>query len=186
MTMTPGIYCPTALNVEPSSRYSQEIEHVWITKPWYPSPVDSAKEIPQGFPSLQLFLILHNLLALDFIKAILACILQSLCCDSCVLRAPSNHYLELVFHEPGDVLNFAEVITLLSHGQRGRGRAVQLSCPRLVLVSTPSKISPSLQVILTHYLLSVYRPHIGHLWLLGKFFKVFSLNICKKIQLNSS
>lgn len=51
------------------------MEQEWITKPWDLSPLDSAGEIPQGFPSLQLFLIVHNLVAFGFIKAILACIL---------------------------------------------------------------------------------------------------------------
>lgn len=157
MMVTPGIYCPTVLKIELVFKVQKTGNRAEVGYKTMRSlsPLDSAGKIPQGFPSLQLFLIVHNLVAFGFITAILACVCQSLYYDSCVLRTSSDHYLELVFHQHGEVLNFVEVITLLSHEQHGRECAVQLSCPRLVTVSTCSKISLSLQIILTHCLLTV-------------------------------
>lgn len=60
--------------------------------------MEAAREIPQGLPPPKLFLILLSLVALDFIMAVALCIVQSSWYDSCVLRAPSDHYLELVSH----------------------------------------------------------------------------------------
>jgi len=56
------------------SRSRQETEQEWVANLQDLSPLDSATEIPQGFPSLQFFLIIHNLVAFGFIKAILTCV----------------------------------------------------------------------------------------------------------------
>lgn len=91
MTVIPGIHHPTVLKIELSSGHKQ------IMKSYLPK-MEAAREIPQGFPSPKLFLILHSLVALDFIMAVPLRVLQSSCYDSCVPRAPSDHYLELVSH----------------------------------------------------------------------------------------